>query len=71
MRIEEIDGVKYHVIKSISEENEKLVKALSERYKGEHSDFVLLKTKGHAGVVDVEPHYLLCRKIEDAEIEEG
>ena len=71
MRIKEIDGVKYHVIQSISEENKKLVDALAERHRENYSDFVLLKTKGSAGVVDVEPHYLLCRKIEDAEIEEG
>ena len=69
--METIDGVKYHVVKVISSESEKLVQALSERYKEQHKDFVLLKTSGSAGVVDVEPHYLLCRKIEDAEYEEG
>lgn len=71
MRIQEIDGVKYHVIKSISEENKRLVDALSERYKEQHKDFVLLKTAGHAGVADVEPHYLLCRRIDEADYEEG
>lgn len=71
MRIEEIDGVKYHVVKSISADSEQLVHSLSERYKEQYNDFVLLKKVGTAGVVEVEPHYLLCRKIEDADYEEG
>ena len=71
MRIEEIDGVKYHVVKVISSESEQLVNSLSERYKEQHKDFVLLKKVGTAGVVEVEPHYLLCRKIDDADYDEG
>jgi len=69
MRIVEVGDDKYHVIQQISEKNKKLVDTLEERYKNHHKDFVLLKFKGTA-TVD-EPHFLLCRKIEDADVEEG
>lgn len=70
MRIIDVDDVRYHVVKVIESQDKEFVDKLVEFYKDNYNDFFLIREKGHAGVVDVEPKHLLCRKIEDAEWEE-
>lgn len=68
MKIIEVDDVKYQVIKEISSGDGEFVEKLSNHYKERYGDFVLLKAKPNPAV---EEHHLICRRIDEAEYEEG
>ena len=67
MRIINIGDDRYHVISQIDSQNQDFIDKLSEMYKERHNDFFLLKAQQNPSV---NPHHLICRKIEDADYEE-
>ena len=66
MRIIEVNGEKYHVVKEISSKDEEFLEKLKSLYDERYSDFVLLRAVPNPAV---EEHHLICRKIEDAVLE--
>ncbi len=66
MRLIEVNDEKYQVLKEIHTIDDDFVSKITEMYKERYNDFFLLKAVENPAV---QPHFLICRKIDDIEFE--